>query len=299
MHLFGSTKRDLIKINIAGESFTVREIEALLAYDCDVVLFATPSEVSSQWIPALLRGKSNVIVIDGSSAFRSDSTVPLVIPEINIDHLKKHNRIIASPNCTTTLALMALAPLHKAFMLKSFEVCSYQAASGAGKKGLEELEQQCCSWADKKPFNPSVFPRNLLFNAIPQIGSFDSLGNSEEERKVISESRKILSLSNLPVFATCVRIPTLTCHSLAVTASFESNFSLEEVKKQLQRAAGLKFYDDTYPDVYDALDNSFCHVGRLRTNPIHENTLSCWVVGNQILKGSATNMRQILECLYR
>ena len=297
LYLFGSYKRNCCSVKIAGNEFIVNGIEALLSYDYDVVLFTTPPEVSKQWIPRLLAKDPKVIVIDGSSAYRRDGDVPLVIPEINAECLTSGKRIIASPNCTTTLALMVLAPLHKAFQLKSFELCTYQAASGVGKKGLEELEQQYGCWIEGKPIKPSVFPRKLLFNAIPQIGTFDSNGNSEEELKVAVESRKILSLPKLPVFSTCVRIPTLTCHSLAITASFESPFSLDSVKVLLQKAPGLKFYEATYPDVYDALDNHFCHVGRLRINPLHENTLSFWVVGNQILKGSATNMRQILECL--
>ena len=163
--------------------------------------------------------------------------------------------------------------------------------------GLQELEQQCHCWINEEPLKATVFPRKLLFNAIPQIGSFDSSGNSEEEQKIVFESRKILDLPQLPVFATCVRIPALTCHSLAITASFKSEFTLEDIKRTLKNVPGVKFYEDTYPDVYDALDNSLCHVGRLRINPIRKNTLSLWVVGNQILKGAATNMRQILEQL--
>lgn len=297
LHLFGSSKNDCTKIKISGETFTVHAVESLLSYDLDVALFATPVVISKQWIPLLLEKNDKVVVIDGSSAYRNNPEVPLIIPEINMGCMNVHNRIIASPNCTTTLALMALTPLHKAFTLESFELCSYQAASGMGKAGLKELEQQCCCWVNKEPLKSSVFPRKLLFNAIPQIGSFDSWGNSEEEQKIVFESRKILNLPKLRAFATCVRIPTLTCHSLAITASFKSKFTLEELRKPLRNAPGVKFYEDAYPDVYNALDSSLCHIGRLRINPIRANTLSFWLVGNQILKGAATNMRQILEQL--
>lgn len=295
LYLFGSSKNDCTTIKISGEIFTIHAIETLLFYDLDVALFATPADISKQWIPILLEKSNKVVVIDGSSAYRNDPKVPLVIPEINAEHMGVQDRIIASPNCTTTLGLMALAPLHKEFTLKSFELCSYQSASGMGKVGLQELEQQCKSWLNREPIEASVFPRKLLFNAIPQIGTFDSLGNSEEEQKIIFESRKILDIPKLPIFATCVRIPALTCHSLAITASFRSKFTLMEACEYLRNAPGVKFYEDTYPDIYDALDNSLCHVGRLRINPVHENTLSFWVVGNQILKGAATNMRQIFE----
>ena len=295
LHLFGPSVNDLARIETGGKPVTVHRMEALTSCNCDVVLFATPAEISKQWIPLLLKWNRQTIVIDGSSVYRNDPDVPLVIPEINIESIKKHKRIIASPNCTTTLALMVLAPLHKALALESFELCSYQAASGAGKKGLQELEQQCHAWEKKEPLKASVFPRKLLFNAIPQIGTLDTTGCSEEEQKIVFESRKILNLPYLPVFATCVRIPVRTCHSLAITASFRSKFSLEIVKQILREAPGVKVYEDSYPDVSDAFDNQLCHVGRLRINPVHENTLSFWVVGNQILKGSATNMRQILE----
>jgi len=297
LYLFGSIKKDCEWVEISGNRFIVHNIDSLLSYDLDIILFAAPAEVSKQWISPLLEKNSQVIVIDGSAAYRTNPEVPLIIPEINAELIRNHKRIITSPNCTTTLALMALAPLHKAFTLESFELFSYQAASGMGKAGLQELEQQCRCWVNKEQLPRSVFPRKLLFNAIPQIGIFDSLGNSEEEQKIVFESRKILNLSQLPIFATCVRIPALTCHSISITASFEAEFTLEDIKRTLKNAPGVKFYDNTYPDVYDALDNSLCHVGRLRINPIRKNTLSLWVVGNQILKGAATNMRQILEQL--
>ena len=292
LHLFG--RRDT-KLCIRGSHFSVHTIEDLLAYPLDIVLFATPSEVSRKWIP-LLQSKTNAFIIDGSSAFRQEKGIPLIIPEINSEAEEASSRCVSSPNCTTTLALMALYPLHKLYGLKSFSLCSYQAASGAGRKGYTELVEQCKTWASGKNLEtPLFFPRTLLFNAIPQIGTLDSQGVSEEERKILSESRKILCLPDLNVFATCVRIPALTCHSIALSATFDQKISLEQAKEALQKAPGVKFYENNYPDVYCAINDSLCHVGRLRWDTTRDNTLALWVVGNQLLKGSATNMRQILE----
>ena len=296
LRLFGRCETEL---NINEAQFTVHPIEQLLKCPMDIVLFATPADVSREWIP-LIQAKTRAFIIDGSSAFRQEDHVPLVIPEINYEAEILNSSCVASPNCTTTLALIALYPLHELYGLKSFSLCSYQAASGAGRKGYTELVEQCKSWAlGKKLKEPLVFPRTLLFNAIPQIGAFDVQGFSEEERKILLESRKILRLPNLNVFATCVRIPALTCHSIAISATFDKTISLEQAQKALQEAPGVKFYDSEYPDVYCAMNDSLCHIGRLRWDTTRDNTLAMWVVGNQLRKGSATNIRQILEIKLR
>lgn len=296
LHLFG---RKSTELRVRDTCFRIHPMEQLSHHTLDIVLLATPSEVSLKWIP-WLRSKSNAFIIDGSSAFRQDASIPLVIPEITPTSEILKASCVASPNCTTTLALMALHPLHKLFGLQSFSLCSYQAASGAGREGYEELVEQCKDWAMGKPMRqPYAFPRTLLFNAIPQIGALDASGLSEEERKILTESRKILCLPDLKVSATCVRIPTLTCHSMAISATFDKKFSLEQAKIALENAPGIQFYDKDYPDVFYAIDNSLCHVGRLRWDATRDKTLSLWVVGNQLLKGSATNMRQILETKIR
>ena len=296
LHLFGRNDTELY---INKSRFPVYSIERLQQYPLDVVLFATPSEVSRKWIP-WLQSNTHAFILDGSSAFRQEDRVPLIIPEINSNAEALSVRCVSSPNCTTTLALMALHPLHKLYGLKSFSLCSYQAASGAGRKGYTELIEQCKAWASHKALGtPLAFPKTLLFNAIPQIGTFDAQGSSEEERKILLESRKILRLPNLNVFATCVRIPALTCHSIAISATFDQKISLEQAKEALQKAPGVKFYEKNYPEVYCAINDSLCHIGRLRWDTTRTNTLALWVVGNQLLKGSATNMRQILELKLR
>lgn len=296
LHLFGRNDTERL---VNGSYFPVHPVKQLLQQPLDIVLFATPPEVSCEWIP-LLRSKTNAFIIDGSSAFRQEPDIPLVIPEITPKSTILNATCVSSPNCTTTLALMALYPLHRLYSLKSFSLCSYQATSGAGRKGYMELIEQCKNWASNKPIpHASAFPKTLLFNAIPQIGAFDAQGSSDEERKILLESRKILGLPELNVFATCVRIPTLTCHSIAISATFDKKISLVQVQKALQNAPGVRFYDNDYPDVHCALNNSLCHVGRLRWDTTRDNTLAMWVVGNQLLKGSATNMRQILEVKLR
>lgn len=296
LHLFGRNDTELC---VNKSHFPVHSIERLFQYPLDIVLFATPVELSREWIP-LVQSKTRAFIIDGSSAFRQKEGVPLIIPEINFEEEVFNAPCVSSPNCTTTLALMALYPLHKLWGLKSFSLCSYQAASGAGRKGCAELVDQCKAWVAHEDLGtPRTFPRTLLFNAIPQIGVFDAQGFSEEEQKILLESRKILRLPDLNVFATCVRIPVLTCHSIALSATFDKTISLEQAKEVLEEAPGVKFYEKNYPDVYCAMNDSLCHIGRLRWDTTRTNTLALWVVGNQLLKGSATNMRQILELKLR
>lgn len=279
-------------------STSIHSIRPFTELNLDVILFATPPSVSLTWIPLLLQ-KTSAYIIDGSEAFRKDPQVPLIIPEINGHLLSQRHRLISSPNCTTTLALMALYSLHACFKLTSFSLCSYQAASGAGRNGLQEFEKQIKDWVleGTTSFTPQNFPKTLLFNAIPQIGKFSENGNSSEEEKINLESQKILNLPSLTTFATCVRIPALQCHSIALSATFEKTVSLQDARTILKQTPGVVFYENTYPDVYNAQGNSLVHVGRLRKDPTRENALSMWIVGDQLRKGAASNMRQILSQL--
>ena len=293
-HLFCSESAPVKTLEIEEKKWHLKPITDLLKTPLDVCFFATPASVSEEWIPKILDQTS--FIIDGSSAFRQKSSVPLIIPEINPDSLKPTDRYVSSPNCTTTLTLMALAPLNQQWSLESFSICSYQAASGMGQKGLEELLQQSKAYLKgEKPLPARVFPRNLAFNVIPQIGNFVAGNRSEEEEKICKESCKILHNPNLKIFATCVRVPVLRCHSIHVTATFKQEISLIEAQQILQNASGIKFYQDTYPDTQDAYGNSLCHIGRLRLDPTHPKTISLWLVGDQLLKGAATNMCQIFE----
>jgi len=293
-HLFCSETTPTKILEINGKEWHLKPVTDLLKTPLDICFFATPNVVSEEWIPKLLKKKT--FVIDGSSAFRQNKNVPLIIPEINPGDLRLSHRCVSSPNCTTTLVLMALAPLDRQLSLESFSVCSYQAASGMGQKGLEELLLQTKAYlAGEKILPACVFPRNLAFNVVPQIGSFVTADQTEEEEKICQESRKILHNPNLKIFATCVRVPVLRCHSMHLIATFKEDFSLIEAHQILQNAPGVQFYKDTYPDTQDACKNSLCHVGRLRLDPTRPKTLSLWLVGDQLLKGAASNMRQIFE----
>lgn len=293
-YLFGSETTATKTLNVGKKQWSVKPITKLLETSLDVCFFATPASVSEEWVPKILNKK--VFVIDGSSAFRQKPDVPLIIPEINPQDLNPTNCCVASPNCTTTLALMALAPLCQQWPLESFSLCSYQAASGMGQKGLDELIQQSKAYLEgEKLLSSEIFPRNLVFNVIPQVGCFVTNDQTEEEEKVSKESRKILHNPNLKIFATCVRVPVMRCHSIQLNATFGSPISLIEAQQLLQNAPGIKFYEDTYPDTQNACGNSLCHIGRLRLDHTRPQTLSLWLVGDQLLKGAATNMRQILD----
>lgn len=293
-YLFCSENTPVKILEVEGKTWNLKPITDLLKTSLDVCFFSTPAPVSEEWIPRLL--DNSTFVIDGSSAFRQKLDVPLIIPEINPEDLRPMDRCVSSPNCTTTLALMALAPLGRWWSLESFSVCSYQAASGMGQKGLEELLQQSKAYLNgEKLLSPQVFPRNLAFNVIPQIGSFVTDDQTEEEEKICKESCKILHNPNLKIFATCVRVPVLRCHSMHLVATFKQAISLIKAQEILQHMPGIQFYQDTYPDTQDACQNSLCHVGRLRLDPTRPKTLSLWLVGDQLLKGAASNMRQIFE----
>lgn len=292
--LFCSDNNSIKALEVNSRKWEIRPISHLLETSLDVCFFATPVNVSKEWIPKI--SNKCAFIIDGSSAFRNNLNVPLIIPEINPGDLKKTDKCVSSPNCTTTLALMALAPLCRYWNLESFSLCSYQAASGMGYKGLNELLQQSKAYLNGEKLLPSkVFPRNLAFNVIPQVGEFITADLTDEEEKICLESRKILHQPTLNVFATCVRVPVLRCHSICLSATFKENILLSEVQYILSDASGIKYYPEGYPDTTDAFGNELCHVGRLRMDSTRSRTLNMWLVGDQLLKGAATNMRQIFE----
>lgn len=299
------TNHPLFK-NASLVSFTKKptfENERLLSVknfsDIQFVLFATPSDVSQEWIPKII-ANSDAYCIDGSCAFRQDKDVPLIIPEINGKVLKAHHRIIASPNCTTTIALMAIWPLDQAFQLKSFIVNSYQAASGMGNPGLAEFEQQLQDYYQKKPQTDSkVFPKPLAFNVIPQVGNFIDQHTTDEEEKIATETKKILQKNKLAIFANCVRVPVQRCHSIAINAQFEKPINWSQIPQIYQQYPQVQFFSSGYPCPREYEMKNICAVGRVRPDPTQPNALALWTVGDQLLKGAALNMIQILELINR
>ncbi|MDR1622009.1 MAG: aspartate-semialdehyde dehydrogenase [Synergistaceae bacterium] len=267
-----------------------------------VALFAVEGDVSREWAPAAVR--SGAVVIDNSSAFRMDPEVPLVVPEVNGEDIARHKGIIANPNCSTIIALVPLAPLHRAAGISRLVASTYQAVSGAGKAGLEELERQICDYAqDKsKPLGVSAFSYQIAFNVIPHIDAFDEGGYTKEELKMRNESRKILHAPDLRVSCTCVRVPVLRSHSESLTIETERPLSPDQARAILEGAPGVKVIDSppdkAYPMPLFASDQDLIHVGRIRRDESLEegrSGLVLWVSGDQLRKGAATNAVQIAE----
>jgi aspartate-semialdehyde dehydrogenase len=282
--------------NSEGRSFRIRHrdfsIQALTEeriQGLDVALWATDAAISLQWIP--LASRHGVTCIDNSSAFRQDPSVPLVIPEINGHQLAERPPIVASPNCSTTLALLALAPLHRLFGLRNFTACSYQAVSGSGAEGLQALQEEC----ENRDACSKIYADRIDRNVIASIGTIQENGFTEEEEKLCYESRKILALPELAATATCVRVPVERAHSIAIQASFERPIDITAAEDALRYAPGLHYVPQLVPTPLRCAWNEDCFVSRLRKNPFDDDSLLLWVVGDQLWKGAALNVVQILN----
>ncbi len=248
--------------------------------------------------------KRGCIVIDNGDDFRMDPRVPLVIPEINADALKGHQGFIANPNCSTIIALMPLAPLHRAAKIKRIVASTYQAVSGTGAPAVKELEAQVRAWAAGQPLPREVYPHQIAFNVLPSVGSFkDDSGESTEEIKMRKETHKILGDSSIRVGNTCVRVPVLNGHSIAINVEFEKPLSPEQARELLKSAPGVQVVDDPkhaqYPMPLQASGNYDVLVGRIRRDQSCENGLVLWCSGDNIWKGAAQNAIQIAEELIR
>jgi aspartate-semialdehyde dehydrogenase len=246
--------------------------------------------------------KRGCIVVDNGDDFRMDPRVPLVVPEINPDALKGHPGFISNPNCSTIIALMPLAPLHKAAKLKRIVASTYQAVSGTGAPAVRELEAQARAWAAGQPLPREVYPHQILFNVIPSVGSFkDASGESTEEVKMRKETHKILGDSSIRIGNTCVRVPVLNGHSIAINAEFDRPMSPEQAREILKTAPGVKLVDDPSKALYPMpLNASGCYdveVGRIRKDQSVDNGLVLWCSGDNIWKGAAQNAIQIAEAL--
>ncbi len=291
-----------------GKDVKVQELTKDSFHGVDIALFSAGGGISKEFAPHAV--KAGAVVVDNSSAFRMDDTVPLVVPEINGADVKQHKGIIANPNCTTAITLMALWPLHQAFGVKRVFASSYQAVSGTGAQAIEELERQVRAWAgDERKWDDvrlnaehvKVYPHQIAFNALPQVDSFLDSGYTKEEMKMENEGRKIMHHPDFRASVTCVRVPVFRAHSVAVTAEFEKPVSLEAAHEALAHAKGLDVVDDPslkkYPLALDVAGKDNCAIGRLRLDCAMENGLTFWVAGDQLLKGAALNAVQIAECL--
>ena len=309
IRLIASARSAGKKLMCRGEELTVVALSPEAFDGIDIAMFDVPDEVSLQWGP--VAASKGCVVVDNSGAFRMDKEVPLVVPEVNPQDIKKRPKgIISNPNCTTLSMIVAMGALHKQYGLKELVVASYQAASGAGQPGLDILREQMNQVANTnvgevagdsrnvvKDFGP--FPAPLALNVIPWAGSVKADGYSSEELKVRNESRKILGLENLKVSATCVRVPVLTTHSLAVHAIFEKEVSRSVAQDVLKNAAGVELVDDPenykFPTPADVVGTDPTWVGRVRKSLDDPNALELFVCGDNLRKGAALNTAQIAE----
>jgi aspartate-semialdehyde dehydrogenase len=300
LKLLASARSAGKRMTFRGQEIVIEELTHESFRGVDIALFSAGGDISREFAPSA--AAAGAVVIDNSSAFRMDADVPLVVPEINPQAAAKHPRnIIANPNCTTIISLMALAPLHDLFGLRSVIASSYQAVSGSGAQGIIELEEQVKAITNKQPFTPRIYPRQIAFNVIPQVDAFTANGYTKEELKMLHEGRKILDLPELRVSCTCVRVPVYRSHSVSITAQFERPVDADAARAAFAGKPGIQVVDDPankiFPVPLDTTGKDDCLVGRIRKNLVLDNALDLWVVGDQVRKGAALNAVQIAEIL--
>jgi aspartate-semialdehyde dehydrogenase len=300
LRAFASARSVGKAVTFRGEAIPVRAIEPAAFKGVEIAICSAGSEQSKAYAPMMVR--AGAVVVDKSNAFRMDPTVPLVVPEINAHAAKRHRGILASPNCTTIVTVMPLKPLHDAARLRRVVATSFQAVSGAGVQGIEDLRQQALAWARGEVVAARHFAHPIAFNLLP-AGDFGEGGYTGEEMKLIDETRKILEAPDLPIAPTTVRVPVFTCHSVAVNAETEERVSAVEARRLFERFPGLRVWDEPaehrYPMPVQVEGQDDCYVGRIREDLSHPRALSFWVVGDQLRKGAATNAVQIAELLLR
>jgi aspartate-semialdehyde dehydrogenase len=289
------------KLKFRGQDIAVTELTKDSFAGVDIALFSAGGDISREFAPSAV--KAGCVVVDNSSAFRQDDNVPLVVPEINAADVKLHKGIIANPNCTTAITLMALYPLHQAFGVKRIFASSYQAVSGTGAQAIEELKRQVGQVVASQPVTKEVYPHQIAFNVLPQVDSFLPSGYTKEEMKLENEGRKIMHHAAFRASVTCVRVPVYRSHSVAVSAEFEKPVTVEAARAVLKNAPGLDVVDDPankkYPMPLFTSEKDNCEVGRLRMDCALDNGLAFWVSGDQLLKGAALNAVQIAEELLK
>jgi aspartate-semialdehyde dehydrogenase len=297
------------KLQFRNQPISVEELGEKSFEKIDIAFFSAGGDISRRFVP--IARKAGAVVIDNSSVFRMDPDVPLVIPEINGEDVKQHRGVIANPNCTTAVALMAIYPLHRAFGVKRVFAASYQAVSGSGQRAINELKEQVAATSQDRPASAKatagkqspaqVYPHPIAFNVLPHVDVFLEDGYTKEEMKMQNEGAKIMHLPEFRASVTCVRVPVYRAHSVAVSAEFERKVSVEHAREALAKAPGLELVDEPqknrYPMPLNVAGKDNCEVGRVRLDCALENGLAFWVSGDQLLKGAALNAVQIAELL--
>ena len=283
-------------IRFKDKDYEVKEVNHDSFKGLDVVLGASSNEVAKQYKDDIVKAKA--VFIDNSSAFRMDDDVPLIVPEINGNDVKKHKGVISNPNCSTIITLMAINAINKLSKVKVMIASTYQAVSGAGKGGIDELNNEI----NDIDYKPSVFPYTIAYNCIPCIGSLKDNLYTSEEMKMENEGKKILHNDDLRVTCTCVRVPVLRSHCISVSLKCERALSVTEVREALSKEDGVILYDDVldnkYPMPLVTSDQDKVYVGRIREDRVLEGGISLFCSGDQIRKGAASNAVQIIKCLY-
>ncbi len=291
---FASSKSAGTKLEFKGKEYTVRELtESSFDEGFDFAIFSAGGETSKKYSP--IAASKGCIVVDNSSAFRMDENVPLVVPEVNPDDIKWNKGIIANPNCSTIQAVVPLKPLDDKYTIKRVVYSTYQAVSGAGKNGVDDLQNGL------KGLPPKKFPYTIVNNCLPHIDVFEDDGYTKEEIKMINETRKILGKPDLKVTATTVRVPVVNSHSESINIEFENDFDLTELKELLKNSPGIILEDDPNNNIYPLAQNANGHdevyVGRIRRDYSVPFGINIWVVADNIRKGAASNAIQIVEKL--
>lgn len=299
LKLLASARSAGSALNFAGESITVSAVDDQSFDQVDLVLASAGGSTSKAWAARAVA--AGAVVIDNSSAFRMDPEVPLVVPEVNPDAAQAHTGIIANPNCTTILMCVALWPLHQIQPIQRIVAATYQSASGAGARAMEELKQQSLAILNGESPQPEIFPYPLAFNLFPHNSPLNPQGYCEEELKMVNETRKIFGSPDLRISATCVRVPVLRAHSEAINLEFNQPLDLQVARDALSQAPGVKLVEDWqanyFPMPMDASGQDDVLVGRIRQDLSHPCGLELWLCGDQIRKGAALNAIQIAELL--
>lgn len=308
---FLASKRSAGKqLSFKGETQTIEELVPDSFENIDLALFSAGGSISAKFAPEAV--KRGAVVVDNTSHYRMDPEVPLVVPEVNPSALRDHKGIIANPNCSTIQMMVALEPIRQAYGLKRIIVSTYQAVSGAGNQAMEELKQQTQDFLDEKPveeWKADILPCGgdkkhypLAFNALPQIDVFIDAGYTNEEWKMINETKKIMEDDSIKVSATCVRIPVMSGHSESVYIETEKTATVAEIQELIAKAPGAVLEDDPsqqiYPQALNSVGKKETFVGRIRKDPDEEKGIHLWVVSDNLLKGAAWNSLQIAETMY-
>ena len=297
VRLYASDRSAGKKLYVGHQEIVVKETAPESFQHVDIALFSAGTEVSRYFSP--IAAKSGALVIDNSAAFRMEPKVPLVVPEVNPQDIRRHEGIIANPNCSTIQMVVALYPLHKVNPIKRIVVSTYQAVSGTGSAAMEELTTQAKLVLEGQNVVPHVYPHQIAFNLLPEIDVFLDSGYTREEWKLVEETRKIMHAEDMAISATCVRVPVFIGHSEAVNVEFTEPMSPEEAKRILARAPGVKVLDDPsvslYPQPWLAAGSDDVFVGRIRADSSQPKSLVMWVVADNLRKGAALNAVQIAE----